>query len=921
MDGIFIHRGDSYPYAVLRKQEEFGFSEYDIVAPPRRFFSGLEPSPPVAEIGVDARRLERLATPAELLSIAPAAGDSWAGQSRRSIAKLFAWFLVCEDPQKRLESREVQTLAHQASLVRHVLDSPTLSRVLIADEVGLGKTVEAGLIVAEILQKQPGARVLYLAPARLAANVHREFDRLGLRFRQWTAGEGADANLTDEKIIASIHRAAYIGNLEDVIAAPGWDVLIVDECHHLSNYAADGSKPLRQYQLVAKLIEKRPEGRVILMSGTPHQGNPERFRNLLRLLKKEGEPDDAVAGRVIYRTKEDVCGWFDEPLFPLRQVNSPQIMPITTPYANWLNEIYRFYVPEADEGDGAAKSARQRAAGWRCAQALQWAASSVHAGLGYLVRQAVRLGWDTSSPELKQALALIRPYRLGPEDEPIPSLFARVKRETQAQTQAAEIDDIEEVDDEARWKPDQQQLAKLLMQAVNLVKEVGDSKWRFIDEHIISPAGSDQIVLFAQPIETVTALASFLHKKTGRRPALIIGGQDDASRDAEVKRFWKGETQFLVSSRAGSEGINLQCAHRLVHVDVPWNPMEMEQRVGRVHRFGSTQTIVIDTVVLERTREERAYAVAYERLKQITKSMVTGHERFEELFARVMSLIPPAELQDVMAQAAMGPLSPDDSARIATLVETGFQSWRTFHDRYHAEKKLRTPMPGQATWDDFERFAKQYAKAKPVSGYSSLRFERRDKTEIVSSLDEIPVIEMQDGALYACADVGGRPIVSGNNAGLSVLPAGLNIPEIANAIREAAFPALPTGAAFLRWSEEGEVPDDLQNKEIGLLVVARLAVRAFMGSGWDELRAELHVWKIDGENESIELNAPDSGAVLRSAIAASIRTKSDSENALVASLEKLESELTERYRIRNEADVSGGTRYAVFPIFAGLISP
>jgi superfamily II DNA or RNA helicase len=921
MDALFVHRGDLYPYAVLRKQEEFGFCEYDIVAPPRRFFSGLEPSLPIAEIGVDARRLTGVATPAELLTASLSDGDSWSGQSRRSIAKLFAWFLVCEDPQKRLESREVQTLAHQASLVQHVLDSPALGRVLIADEVGLGKTVEAGLIVGEILQKQPGARVLYLSPARLAANVHREFARLGLRFRRWTSGEGADANLTDEKIIASIHRAAHEGNLDNVIAAPGWDVLIVDECHHLSNYAADGSKPLRQYQLVQKLIEKRPDGRVILMSGTPHQGNPDRFRNLLRLLRREGETEEAVAGRVIYRTKEDVCGWFDEPLFPLRQVNAPRIVPITKPYADWLNEIHRFYVPEGDESDGAARSARQRAAGWRCAQALQWAASSVHAGLGYLVRQAIRLGWESNRPELLKALEAIRPYRLGPSDEPVTLLFARIRKETQAQAQTDEVDDIEDVDDEVRWKADPERLGKLLLHAVELLKAVGDSKWEFIEEHILRTAGADQIVLFAQPIETVTALAAFLQKKTNNRPALIIGGQGDAVRDAEVKRFWSGETQYLVSSRAGSEGINLQCAHRLVHVDVPWNPMEMEQRVGRVHRFGSTRTIEIDTVVLERTREERAYAVAYERLKQITKSLVTGQERFEELFARVMSLIPPAELQDVMASSAMGPLSQDESARIASLVETGFNSWRTFHDRYHAEKKLRAPEPGQATWDDLARFAKLYAKAKAVKGFASLRFERRDKSEIVSSLDEIPVIEMQDGSLCACADVGGRPIIGGNGPGATVSPAGLNTPAIATAIREAAFPAQPAGAAFLRWADNTDVPSDLKDQEIGVLAVARLAVRAFTGSGWDELRAELHVWKVDFEHEATELQPPDSGRLLRSVIAGSIRTKPDSENPLIGRLKRLEIELLQRYRVRSESDASSGTRYAVFPIFAGLISP
>src|SRR5262249_32316964 len=160
---------------------------------------------------------------------------------------------------------------------------------------------------------------LYLAPARLVRNVHKEFSRLGLRFRKWTSSDDADANLDDEKIIASIHKAAHESNADLVVNAQSWDVLIVDECHHLSSYGADASKPLRQYSLVQRLIEKRPDARVILMSGTPHQGNPDRFKNLLRLLKGPAESESAVGGRVIYRTKEDVVGWKSEPLFPLRE--------------------------------------------------------------------------------------------------------------------------------------------------------------------------------------------------------------------------------------------------------------------------------------------------------------------------------------------------------------------------------------------------------------------------------------------------------------------------------------------------------------------------------------------------------------------------------------------------------------------------
>jgi superfamily II DNA or RNA helicase len=913
---LFLHRGQSYPYAVLRQQAEFGLAEYDIVAPPRRFFSGIDPVPSAVEIGIDARRLQPLASPAELLATRLPEADNWPAHSRRSLAKLWAWFLICEDPQRRLESREVETLAHQASLVRHVLDSPNLNRVLIADEVGLGKTIEAGLIISELLERQPGLRVLYLAPARLTANVHREFTKLGLRFRRWTSGESADANLEDDRIVASIHRAAYESNVEKVVEAQSWDILVVDECHHLSNYGPDANKPTRQYQLVQKLVEKRADGRVILMSGTPHQGNPIRFKNLLRLLRGRDEPEEAVAGRVIYRTKGDVRGWNDEPLFPLRQVNQPRIIPITTEYAEWLDKIHEFYVPDSDElHGGASRNARRRAAGWRCAQALQWAASSVQAGLGYLVRQALRLDWSLDRPELEKAIISIRPYRLGTIDEPVTQLFDRIKKEV-GQSQTAEIDDIEELEDEDRWAADPKQLSNLLRAGVDLLEQVADTKWQFIDREVLTPAGNEQVVLFAQPIETVTALAGYLERRNGVRPALIVGGQSDIERDQEVKKFWAKQTQFMVSSRAGSEGINLQCAHRLVHVDVPWNPMEMEQRVGRVHRFGSQRTILVDTVVLQNTREERAYAVAYEKLKQIARLLTIGQERFEELFARVMSLIPPAELQDIMSQAAMGPLSSNDSARIAALVEAGFSNWRTFHEQYHAEHRLRVPDPGQATWEDLERFAKQHMKAKPVGGFSSLKFDRRDKKEIVSSLEDIPVLEFPDGLVAAFADIGGRPVIAPE--GKSVVPAGLNVPSLAATLRSVGFPDQPSGAAFLRWSESALPPALVPRGVVGVIVLARMLIGASSGTGLNEHGTTLHLQLVPQNGAPTEIGAPESGAIVRSILAASIRSKPDASEEMLNKIGQAEAAFIQQYRRRSDDDLEAGLRYAVFPLFAAV---
>jgi hypothetical protein len=126
---------DGTPYVVFREQEEWGIRTFDLAHPPRRFWAEQETSHPAIEPGVDAARVRPLSTPAELISALPEA-DTWSAQSKRSLARLFAHYLICEDPQRRLDAREVITLSHQVSLVRHVLDHEHLRRVMIADEVG-----------------------------------------------------------------------------------------------------------------------------------------------------------------------------------------------------------------------------------------------------------------------------------------------------------------------------------------------------------------------------------------------------------------------------------------------------------------------------------------------------------------------------------------------------------------------------------------------------------------------------------------------------------------------------------------------------------------------------------------------------------------------------------------------------------------
>src|SRR5262249_55909991 len=175
-----------------------------------------------------------------------------------------------------------------------------------------------------------------------------------------------------------------------------WDVIVVDECHHLSDWAAGGGDPREKFKLVRDLIgRQRDDGRVLFLSGTPHQGHESRFANLLDLLQRPNESPESLRGRVIYRTKEDVRDWHGDPLFPTRQVNDPLVVDLGPLYRSWVQSIHDFYRPPKE----ARKTgeAQKRAAGWRWAQALQRAVSSPQAGLGDLVRQAIRGGQDLRS--------------------------------------------------------------------------------------------------------------------------------------------------------------------------------------------------------------------------------------------------------------------------------------------------------------------------------------------------------------------------------------------------------------------------------------------------------------------------------------------------------------------------------------------
>lgn len=893
--------------SILRVVDDFGFEAYDLVSIPQRI-SKVDRSPPLVETNIDKRRVIQIKTPCQLLDGKMLAqDDNWLAMSSRTLARVYAAFLIAEDPQRRLDARKAATLMHQVSLVQHILGSEDLKKVLIGDEVGLGKTIEAGLLIQQLVDQNPAIRVLYLAPARLVRNVANEFrEKLDIDARRWIAGASIDARLDSDKVvIASIHKAAFGDNLEKVAQSGPWDVIIVDECHHLSDWDPTGGKPNQSFKLVSQLIKaQRADGRLILMSGTPHQGSETRFKNILRLLSDDGKSVTGASGRIIYRTKDRVRDWRGAPLFPSRDIRQPVVVQLGERYEQWYLAIGALYDSVGLNG------IRARAAGWAKGMALQWAASSVQAGLGFLVRLSMRrLDWTLSVPAFSSALAALRPYRGGHKNEPLELLFERLKRQVGAsalsQSENDDDDDGLELED---WRPDPKALGALLEEGVKLIKNgAAQTKWDAVCK-LIDAAEDEKIVLFAQPVETVTVMAGILEQRYGQSPAIIIGNQTDDERMAQVNYFQAdGGARFLVSSKAGGEGLNMQRARRLIHLDVPWNPMELEQRIGRIHRFGSRKTVLIDTVVAAGSREIDMYRIAREKLALIAKHL--DPDQFETLFSRVMSLVPPKELESILGDIS-GSSAWDGPAtqQIGRLVTEGFRSWSTFDEQYRKQaEEIRAVNSGEAQWADVGNFLVKYGGAEDgvQASFNSFTFQ---EDEIIAVDEKVSTIAFNK-RLYACGDTGGLAAIGSD--GIQAVTLGLSLDEVQDVLRACYEPNRVTGVAYVKRPIGLAYLGD--SKEPAKLLVFIRQILQQTGGRWNEKGITLHIFLVAAGVEPVELNSKQRAELVRT-VQTVPRVKDPHGLVIGKDLLDTEAELIQSLRRPSEEEISTGVRYAVWPL-------
>jgi SNF2 family DNA or RNA helicase len=557
-----------------------------------------------------------------------------------------------------LSNSRTALLPHQI-LLTHDVVAATRRRFLIADEVGLGKTIETGMILRELLARGEAERILVICPAGLIRNWQNElrdafrlhFDVLGIDF--------TDANPTTwethPRVIASIDTVKRKERLERVLASPRWELIVFDEAHHLSRTRYGKKITATQNYRLAEALRGHTRD-LLFLSATPHQGDAYQFWSLIQLLDDSlfEDPDAMLDHRgllnrvMIRRTKREVTDAEGKPIFMRRQVHTQKFMMAARERAFYEKLTQYLQEGYGVAGLGEAKTtSRQRAVGFVMTTFQKIMSSSPRA-----IRQALRRRLLVLLAREQMELEVRASKRASPADyaerllrlqDEMRNLVALINNITPSQTQRAEADayiaqlkqrlarriteeestswalDGDEEGEEGLYAetdiPNESSKVRELLRAVpDGTDRKFDTLVRAIQQ-LRRENTSEKFVIFTQYRETLEFLYEELGKLYGAAGIATVKGGPLDEKIAAVESLWSPNgAQFLISTSAGGEGINLQTAHILFNYDLPWNPMAVEQRIGRIHRYGQQDTVQAYNLVAEDTVEEQIYNLLEEKL-------------------------------------------------------------------------------------------------------------------------------------------------------------------------------------------------------------------------------------------------------------------------------------------------------------------
>ena len=536
--------------------------------------------------------------------------------------------------------------------------------LLIADDVGLGKTLEAGLILSELLLRRRIQRVLILTPASLRLQWRDEmWDKFSLPFDLVDRGEthalrkrlGMDANpwRSFSRIIASYHYLRQDDVRDQFLAACctpegsphlPWDLLIVDECHNLMPSAfGEDSDLCRMLRLIAPQFEHR-----LFLSATPHNGHTRCFSGLLEILDpvRFSQTDELrpaekerIQQVVLRRLKREINARTKAPRFCMRMPPRSRLMKLSPPEAA-LSAAFDGFRKKVRSLVSAGEGRRRRSGGfaveilgkrllscptafaesWRRAkEGLAETATATDAELAAVERSVRQETGDDREAQAREATAA------GVVGAWLKAVAADLVPEIQAIDDALlalgfDLRRNNVTDQDPKQDARFTDLAALIEELLRT-----DKRWR----------DDERLVVFTEYKTTLDYLARRLRARfhENERILTLFGGMDEIERDVVKQSFNDPSThvRILLATDAAAEGLNLQqTARYLLHFDCPWNPSKLEQRNGRIDRHGQARDVTIHHFVSDEDQDLRFLDHVLRKADEIREDLGSVNELFDE---------------------------------------------------------------------------------------------------------------------------------------------------------------------------------------------------------------------------------------------------------------------------------------------------
>ncbi len=539
------------------------------------------------------------------------------------------------DPLLAMNVSKIDPLPFQIEAVYgYVLKQPRI-RFLIADDPGAGKTIMAGLILKELKLRGIVRRTLIVVPGHLKDQWRRELkEKFDEKFTvvdraTFEAHYGENPWEINDQVITSIDFAKQDDILKS-LASVEWDLVIVDEAHKMSAYRYGNKIEKTQRYKLGEVLSKN-SNHLLFLTATPHSGDPERFRLFLDLLvpgffASQEMIQESLRNRdnplFIRRLKEDLRDFNGKPIFTRR-------FPITIKFrlSNLERELYyavSSYV--INQFNKALMLDKKRNIAFALMILQRRMASSTYALLKSLIRRKDRLEKILKGEERPEEIKSI------------------------------DLEEIEDLEESERWKREEKwelitlakdplelereikTLSRLIEKAKMVIESGEEVKLKELKKaieegfkKIKEMNGNPKILIFTESKDTLEYLVSKI-RSWGYKVNYIHGGMKIEDR-IRAEKIFRDETDIMIATEAAGEGINLQFCHIMINYDIPWNPNRLEQRMGRIHRYGQQKDVYIFNLVAIDTREGRVLAKMFDKLEEIKSKL--GSDRVFDVIGEV----------------------------------------------------------------------------------------------------------------------------------------------------------------------------------------------------------------------------------------------------------------------------------------------